>query len=94
MKTTAQAGPTSPAAGPTGRLAELLNTIRLQGGPWTTSRAVRLYRRLPSTAGIPDTRIRAVARGDLRDLCAWGHLLRHKEPGRQYYTLTTRKDER
>lgn len=92
MNTTAQAGPTSPAAGLTGRLADLASTIHRQRGRWNATRVVRLYRRLDSTAGIPDTKVRAVARGDLRDLAAWGYLVLHDEPSNRHYTLTTRKD--
>lgn len=78
--------------GPTGRLAELLNTIRQQGGEWTASRTVRFYLRLASTQHMPPGRLRTVARGDLRDLHVWGHLVRHETAGRRYYTLDTRKD--
>lgn len=77
--------------GPTGRVGQLLDAIRTARGRWTTVTAFRFYREcVRSTDGIPNTQLRAVARGDLRDLAAWGHLLRHEEPGRQYYTLKTR----
>lgn len=79
-------------AGPTGRVGELLATIRRQRGRWNATRAVRLYRRLDSTAGIPDTKVRAVARGDLHDLAAWGYLTLHDEPSNRHYTLNSRKD--
>ncbi|MEU7381513.1 hypothetical protein AB0A91_16225 [Streptomyces sp. NPDC042207] len=80
-------------AGPTGRVGRLLDAIRTGRGRWTTTRAAQFYRdaRL-GPPGATWTRIRTVARGDLRDLAAWGHLLRYEEPGRQYYTLKTRKD--
>lgn len=92
MTNTAHAGASSaPAAGPTGRLAELLNTIRQQGGEWTTGRVVRLYLRLASTRDMPPGRLRVVARGDLRDLHAWGHLIRRETPGRQCYILNHQK---
>lgn len=95
MTTTVEAGATSaPAAGPTGRTAELLTAIRRQGGRWDTTRAVRLYRRLTVTAAIADTKLRQVAKGDLRDLHAWGYLTLHDEPSNRHYTLTTRKDVR
>ncbi|MFF9124394.1 hypothetical protein ACF09J_13970 [Streptomyces sp. NPDC014889] len=78
--------------GPTGRVGRLLDAIRTGRGRWTTTRAAQFYRdaRL-GPPGATWTRIRTVARGDLRDLAAWGHLLRHEEPGRQYFTLKTRK---
>lgn len=80
-------------SGPTGRVAQLLDAIRTARGRWTTVTAFRFYRdHLRSLDHIPNTQLRAVARGDLRDLAAWGHLLRFEEPGRQYYTLKTRKD--
>lgn len=94
MAITAQAGPTSPAAGLTGRLAELLAEIEKRRGRWTTIRVVRLYHRLPSTGEIPPGHLRAVARGDLRDLAAWGHLVLRDEPSNKHYTLNTRKDVR
>lgn len=81
-------------AGPTGRVGELLDAIRRQRGRWNATRTVRLYRRLDSTAGIPDTKVRAVARGDLHDLAAWGHLVLHDEPSNRHYTLNSRKDVR
>jgi len=87
--TTVQAGATAPAAGPTGRAAQLLAEIRRQRGRWNATRTVRLYRRITD---LPDTRLRAVARGDLRDLAAWGHLALHDQPSNRYYTL--RKDVR
>jgi hypothetical protein len=80
-------------AGPTGRVAQLLDAIRTGRGRWTTVTAFRFYRdHIRSLDHIPNTQLRAVARGDLRDLTAWGHLARHEEPGRQYYTLKTPKD--
>lgn len=80
------------AAGPTGRLAELLAEIHKRGGRWNTSRVARLYTRLPATRDIPRNKLRAIARGDLRDLHAWGHLVLHDEPSRRHYTAHSRKD--
>ncbi|MCG0066259.1 hypothetical protein L0F81_23705 [Streptomyces tricolor] len=81
--------------GPTGRVAQLLDAIRTAPGRWTTATAYRFYRdRFRSLDHIPNTQLRAIARGDLRDLAAWGHLIRHEEPGRIYFTLKTRKDAR
>jgi hypothetical protein len=95
MATVAQAGTsTVPAAGLTGRLADLYAAIRRQRGRWNATRTVRLYRRLDSTAGLPDTKVRAVARGDLHDLAAWGYLQFHDEPSNRHYTLPARKDVR
>lgn len=82
----------APTTGLTGRLDDLLTTIRRQRGRWSATRVVRLYRRLDTTAGIPDTKVRAVARGDLRDLAAWGYLALHDEPSNRHYTLNHRKD--
>lgn len=76
-------------AGPTGRLAELLNVIRAQGGRWTPNRAFKVYRTLPALAGMPLGRVRTVARGDLRDLAAWGWLVAHDETGRREYSLNS-----
>jgi hypothetical protein len=93
-KATAPAATATPA-GPTGRVAQLLDAIRTARGRWTTVTAFRFYRdHIRDLDHLPNTQCRAVARGDLRDLAAWGHLLRHEEPGRQYYTLKTRKDGR
>lgn len=81
--------------GPTGRVALLLDAIRTHRGRWTTTRAAQIYR--DNRLGPPNAKwpqIRTVARGDLRDLAAWGHLIRHEEPGRIFYTLKTRKDGR
>lgn len=84
-------GPT----GPTGRVARLLDAIRTGRGRWTTTRAAQFYRDARiEPPGAQWSRTRTVARGDLRDLAAWGHLVRHEEPGRQYFTLKTRKDVR
>lgn len=91
MTKTAQAGAQAPAAGLTGRPAQLLAEIRRQRGRWNATRTVRLYRRITD---LPDTRLRAVARGDLRDLAAWGYLVLHDEPSNRYYTLNSRKDVR
>jgi ParB-like chromosome segregation protein Spo0J len=85
--TTTDAGATTaPAAGPTGRPGELLAAIRRQRGRWNTARVVRLYRRLG--VAVPPERLRAIARGDLRDLHAWGHLTLHDQPSNKHYTLT------
>lgn len=82
-------------AGPTGRVARLLDAIRTARGRWTTTRAAQFYRDCGiEPPGAQWSRTRTVARGDLRDLAAWGHLVRHEEPGRQYFTLKTRKDVR
>lgn len=81
--------------GPTGRAARLLDAIRTSRGRWTTTRAAHLYadnQLVPRDTHWPQ--IRTAARSDLRDLAAWGHLVRHEEPGRQYFTLKTRKDAR
>lgn len=79
-------------AGPTGRVARLLDAIRTGRGRWTTTRAAQFYRdaRL-EPPGAQWSRTRTVARGDLHDLAAWGHLIRHEEPGRTYFVLKTRK---
>ncbi|MFE0137664.1 hypothetical protein ACFWY6_39825 [Streptomyces sp. NPDC059037] len=79
----------------TGRLAQLLDAIRTHRGEWTTKRVQDLYRGTPlAPPNAPAGRLRAVARGDLRDLHAWGHLVEHDEKGRHFYTLSTRKDGR
>lgn len=83
----------TPASGPTGRVAVLLDAIRTHRGEWTTRRVQQLYRDSPlPITQAPDGRLRAVARGDLRDLAAWGHLLLNEAAGRRFYTLATRKD--
>lgn len=92
-KATAAAATATP--GPTGRVAQLLDAIRTAQGRWTTVTAYRFYRdHLHGLDHIPNTQLRAVARGDLRDLAAWGHLTVSEESGRREYTLTTRKDVR
>jgi hypothetical protein len=88
---------TTPAAtatpGPTGRVAQLLDAIRTAQGHWTTVTAYRFYRdHLRGLDHIPNTQLRAVARGDLRDLAAWGHLAVSEEPGRREYHLNPWKD--
>lgn len=90
MTATTHAGATTPAAGPTGRVAELLAEVRRQRGPWNTVRVIRFYRRLGVAVQPPQ--MRAVARGDLRDLAAWGWLQLHDQPSNRHYTLNTRKD--
>lgn len=74
---------------PTGRLAHLMTEIRRHPGRWNATRVVRLYRRLDAV-DLPDTKVRAVARGDLRDLAAWGWLTLHDAPSNRYYTPTNR----
>lgn len=91
MTTIVQPDTTTPA-GPTGRLSDLLAAIRWTGGRWTTNKAFAVYRNLPALAGMPLGQIRTVARGDLRDLAAWGWLTAHDNTGRREYTLSTRKD--
>lgn len=82
---------TTTQAGPTGRLALLLAAIRRQGGRWTTARTARFYK---GFVDVPETRRRAVARGDLRDLHAWGWLDLNDAPDYRHYTLNSRKDVR
>jgi hypothetical protein len=82
-------------ATPTGRVANLLTAIRQQRGEWTTKRVLALYRRLSLTPRDAHRACqRSVARGDLRDLAAWGWLVQHDEPNRLFYTLNSRKDVR
>ena len=83
---------TTVQAGPTGRLAVLLNAIREQRGRWNAIRALRLYRHL--NVNVPPAQLRAIARGDLRDLAAWGWLQLHDQPSNPFYTLNSRKDVR
>ncbi|WIC88844.1 DNA binding protein [Streptomyces phage OnionKnight] len=84
-----------PPAGPTGRVAQLLDAIRTARGEWPVHRAVAFYREnVPALRSMPHRHLRTVARGDLRDLTAWGHLQRHEGDGtRRFYTLKTRKDD-
>jgi hypothetical protein len=90
---TVTAGASAPASGPTGRLALLLAAIRREGGEWTTKKVQDFYRRQPLPARhAPDGRLRHIARGDLRDLRTWGHLVLHETTGRRFYTLAIRKD--
>ena len=73
---------------PTGRVGLLLDAITRRRGRWTTTTAMRWYRNnVPDLDGMPPARLRYVARGDLRDLAAWGHLVLHEEPGRIYFKL-------
>jgi hypothetical protein len=81
-----------PASGPTGRLALLLAEIRRQRGPWNGARVVRFYRRPGTPVDLPDTKVRAVARGDLRDLAAFGYLALRGEQHNRSYILNSRKD--
>ncbi|MET8766377.1 hypothetical protein [Streptomyces sp. NPDC004658] len=85
---------TAAPAAPTGRLADLLTVIRRHGGRWTTNRAFAAYRHHPALTGMPLGKVRTVARGDLRDLAAWGWLVAHDDTGRREYSLNTRKDVR
>jgi hypothetical protein len=72
---------------PTGRLERLLTEIEKHGGRWDTDRAARFYRdRNIAPPGARWQRTRAVARGDLRDLAAWGWLTAHTPTT---YSLTT-----
>lgn len=77
--------------GPTGRVGQLLDAIRTDPGTWTTNKAFEIYRLLPAHAGMPLGQIRTFARGDLRDLAAWGHLTASETSGRREYHLNTRK---
>lgn len=91
-KTVTAGAPRVPASGPTGRLALLLAEIRRVRGPWNGARVVRLYRRPNVPVDLPDTKVRAVARGDLRDLAAFGYLALRGEQNSRFYTLNSRKD--
>lgn len=82
----------TPASGPTGRVAVLLDAIRTHRKAWTTTKAFEVYRLLPAHAGMPLGQIRSLARADLRDLAAWGHLTVSDASGRREYHLNTRKD--
>ncbi|MEU9597185.1 hypothetical protein AB0E06_10270 [Streptomyces sp. NPDC048109] len=87
--------PAGTAVGPTGRVGQLLDAIRTARGEWPVHRAVAFYREnVPALRSMPHRHLRTVARGDLRDLTAWGHLDRHDDPenARRFYTLKTRKD--
>ncbi|MGW4670137.1 hypothetical protein [Streptomyces sp. NPDC004324] len=83
---------TTPAPALTGRLALLYAEIRRARGPWNGGRVVRLYRRPDVPVDLPDTKVRAVARGDLRDLASWGYLALRGGQHNRSYILTTRKD--
>lgn len=73
---------------PTGRLAQLLDAMAADGGRWTTNWALRFYRsNAHSMAAMTHAQVRAIARGDLRDLAAWGWLTAHNERGYLEYTL-------
>lgn len=39
-----------------------------------------MSRRPDFPVDLPDTAVRAVARGELRDLAAWGYLVLHDDP--------------
>lgn len=93
-KATALAAAATPA-GSTGRVLQLLDAIRTAQGVWTTARAFHFYRdNVRSLDGIWKTQLRTTARGDLRDLAAWGHLTVSETFGRREYRLNTRKDGR
>jgi hypothetical protein len=78
-------------ARPTGRLAHLLNAMAASGESWTSGQVHRFYRRhVCSLASLPAHKVREVARGDLRDLAAWGHLTAHGPDNRRSYSLTNR----
>lgn len=83
---------TTTTAGPTGRVAHLLAAVRREGGEWTTARVMRLYQQAnlgPHNARI--AHMRSIARGDLRDLRAWGWLRQHDVDRRRFFTLNSRK---
>jgi hypothetical protein len=81
---------TTTLARPTGRLAQLLDAMAADDSSWSSSKAFTFYRsHVRSLAGMPHGQVRAVARGDLRDLTVWGHLVEHDEPGHRSYSLTT-----
>jgi len=64
------------------------------GGSWTTNKALRFYRaHVRSLAGMSHGQVRAVARGDLRDLAAWGWLTTHNETGHHKYSLNSTTGE-
>lgn len=67
-----------PAAG---RLARRLHAIRVEGGVWTTARAHDLYGTAAPQYGT--------ARRDLDRLHRAGHLNRHDDHGRRFYTPRT-----
>lgn len=69
----------------TGRLAQLLDAVRTQGGEWTTHRGQAIYRALGDR-----TPLRTAVRKDLQALHAMGHLVQHEQRGRHFYTLNTR----
>lgn len=75
---------------PTGRLERLLVEIEKHGGRWDTDRTARFYRDHGiAPPGARWQRTRAVARGDLRDLTAWGWLTAHGPDNNRSYSLTT-----
>jgi hypothetical protein len=77
-------------ARPTGRLAQLLDAMAASGESWTSGQVHRFYRRhVRSLASLPAQKVREVARGDLRDLAAWGHLTAHGPDNNRSYSLTT-----
>ena len=77
-------------ARPTGRLAQLLDAMATDSGPWSISRTFTFYRaHVRSLADMPHGKVRAVARGDLRDLAAWGWLTAHGDDNHSSYSLTT-----
>ncbi|WP_435279108.1 hypothetical protein [Streptomyces sp. 1222.5] len=71
---------------PRDRQQILLARIRAERGEWTTQRAVRTFRGL----GIKGL-FRGSVRSDLAALQRAGHLVLHDEdPGRRFYTYTTK----
>lgn len=79
---------TTSQARPTGRLAQLLEAMASDGGHWTTNKALNFYRaQVRSMASMPHGHVRGVARGDLRDLAAWGWLTAHDKPGYREYSV-------
>lgn len=60
------------------------------GDRWTTNKALRFYRgHVRSLAGASHGKVRAIARGDLRDLAAWGWLTAHDVASHSEYSLNT-----
>lgn len=81
---------TTTLARPTGRLAQLLDAMTASGEPWTSGQVHRFYRcHVRSLASAPAHKVRQVARGDLRDLAAWGHLTAHGPDNRRSYSLNS-----
>lgn len=68
------------------RLAQLLDTIRTHGGPWTTRRVLAVRSR---TGAAPQ---RGTARRDLAELHRRGHLTAHGPTDGRYYLLARKAD--